>query len=391
MFMRILLLTVTAGYGHHATAQALSALFQERGAETEVVDIYDYISRFVKRAIAQGYLLSSKYTPELYRRFYDQRTKNRNVEKLNKMNMAKLVNSLGAYRFEHCVDDFEPDAIVCTHVLAAYLISVMKARGMVDVPCIGIVTDYCIHPYWEDVVNIEGVVTASELITHAAIKRGIRQERILPFGIPIHPKFNEEISREAACAQLGLDPARPTVLVMGGSMGYGNNRKVVQQIAAAGPDFQILAVCGNNKRALRRLQHMSREELGCCTLVPMGFVDNVHVLMSASDCIVTKPGGLTTSEAIAKGLPMILVNPIPGQEERNVEFLLNNGMASLVTKTFPLDDALYHLFHNPMRLCTIREMIRAVGHPDASERLVDYVLQLGGQESEPEQAEESDA
>lgn len=98
--------------------------------------------------------------------------------------------------------------------------------------------------------------------------------------------------------------------------------------------------------------------------------------MSAADCIITKPGGLTVSEAIAKGVPMVLVNPIPGQEERNVEFLLNNGMASLVTKTFPLDDALYHLFHNPVRLRTVRESIRAIGHPDASEQLVNYVIGL---------------
>ena len=98
--------------------------------------------------------------------------------------------------------------------------------------------------------------------------------------------------------------------------------------------------------------------------------------MSASACIITKPGGLTGSESIAKGLPMILVHPIPGQEERNVEFLMNNGMALRVTKTFPLDEALYHLFHSPVRMRTVRETIRAIGHPDAAERLVDYVTEL---------------
>ena len=372
--MKILLLTVTAGYGHHATAKALANLFEQKGAETQIVDVYEYISKMIQKALSQGYLLSSKYTPELYRLFYDQTTKNR--EKLDKMNIVKIVNTLGAFKFERFVENFEPDAIICTHVLAAHLVSKMKQRDMVTAPCIGIATDYCIHPYWEDVLYMEGLVTASELITHTAIKRGIPEERILPFGIPIHPKFNRYISREQACEQLGLDPKRHTVLVMGGSMGYGNSQKIVQQVTEIDIDFQILAVCGNNKRAYHRLCDFRDRYEGNCRIDVMGFVDNVEVLMSAADCIITKPGGLTVSEAIAKGLPMILVNPIPGQEERNVEFLLNNGMALLVTKTFPLDDALYHLFHNPVRLQTLRETIRAIGHPDASERLVDYVLQL---------------
>lgn len=372
--MKILLLTVTAGYGHHATAKALADLFEQRGAQTKIVDVYEYISKVVRTAISQGYLISSKYTPELYRLFYN--TTSRSKEKLNKMNIVKLVNTLGAFKLEHFVDNFEPDAIVCTHVLAAHLVSEMKNHHMADAPCIGVVTDYCIHPYWEDVVNMDALVTASELITHTAVKRGIPAERILPFGIPIHPKFNRHISREDACEQLELDPHRHTILVMGGSMGYGNSRKLVKQITKLGIDFQILAVCGNNKRAYHRLMTFQQEYTGTCTLRVMGFVDNVEVLMSASDCIITKPGGLTVSEAIAKGLPMILVNPIPGQEERNVEFLLNNGMASLVTKTFPLDDALYHLFNSPVRLRTVHEAIRAIGHPDASEKLVDYVIDM---------------
>lgn len=173
-------------------------------------------------------------------------------------------------------------------------------------------------------------------------------------------------------------------------MGYGNSRKLVRQITEIGIDFQILAVCGNNKRAYDRLCAFKENYTGDCKIDVMGFVDNVEVLMSAADCIITKPGGLTVSESIAKGLPMILVNPIPGQEERNVEFLLNNGMASLVTKTFPLDDALYHLFHNPVRLRTVRETIRAIGHPDASERLVDYVIQLVERQAPPDEPNEEE-
>ena len=115
---------------------------------------------------------------------------------------------------------------------------------------------------------------------------------------------------------------------------------------------------------------------GNCVIRPYGFVHNVEVMMSASDCIISKPGGLTVSEALAKNLPMLLADPIPGHEERNVDFLVNNGMAALITRHFPVDEAVYELFTNPVRLETVRHTMKAVAHPDATERLADFVLAL---------------
>ena len=247
---------------------------------------------------------------------------------------------------------------------------------MLSTTTIGIITDYTIHPYWENVPYIDYVVTASELLHHRALRRGIEPNRLLHFGIPIHPKFNHEISREDACEQLGIDPNRPTILMMGGSMGYSNHRKLIQSLSLIGMDFQLLVVCGNNKRQYSSLARALDNYDGPCSIYPFGFVHNVEVMMSASDCIITKPGGLTVSEALAKNLPMILVNPIPGHEERNVEFLLNNGIALLVTKTFSVDEAVYHLFHNQPRIASIRQTMHAVAHPDATERLCNFILDM---------------
>lgn len=376
--MKVLLLTVTAGYGHHATANALAELLRQRDVECKVIDIYEVISRIVRTTIAQGYLLSSKYAPDLYRLFYTLTENRKNPQELrySRKNIVTLVNTIGAFRFEKITDRFNPDVIVCTHVLAAQLVGEMKKRNLVNVPNIGIVTDYCLHPYWEDVQNMEYLITPTALIAHTVVKRGIDESIIRPFGIPIHPKFNHKITREEACAQLGLREDKPIILVMSGSMGYGNPKKIVEQIEQAGIGFQILTVCGNNEKAYKKLISYQPSPESGCTLHTMGFVNHVEVLMSAADCLVTKPGGLTVSEALAKGLPMILINPIPGQEERNTEFLVNNGLASLITKTYPLDDALYHLFHDPVRLKTIHQMIEAIGHPDATERLADFLLSL---------------
>ena len=374
--MKVMILSVTAGFGHHATAKAVGDMLAEQGAAVRAIDVYEYINRAVKGTIDKGYLFSSKHTKELYRLVYALAENHGSNYFTTPISILNIVNALGASKIARIVTDFNPDVLVCTHVFAAQLINEVKKRGLLTAPTIGIITDYTIHPSWENVPYIDYVVTASELLHHRALRRGIEPNRLLHFGIPIHPKFNHEISREDACEQLGIDPNRPTILMMGGSMGYSNHRKLIQSLSLIGMDFQLLVVCGNNKRQYSSLARALDNYDGPCSIYPFGFVHNVEVMMSASDCIITKPGGLTVSEALAKNLPMILVNPIPGHEERNVEFLLNNGIALLVTKTFSVDEAVYHLFHNQPRIASIRQTMHAVAHPDATERLCNFILDM---------------
>lgn len=372
--MRVMILSVTAGFGHHATAKAVSDMLRDQGVIVETVDVYAYISKIVKETIDKGYLFTSKHTQELYRLAY-LLAENRGTGYFStRLSIINIVNALGASKSARIVNDFAPDVIVCTHVFAAQLVDDLKKRKLLSTPTIGIITDYTLHPYWEEVPHIEYIVTASELLNHRASKKGIDTKRILPFGIPIHPKFNHVIHQSEARARLGLEPDRPTILMMGGSMGYSDNRKLIQQLNLCGLPFQLIVVCGNNKKQYADMLSMKDRMNGLCTLHPYGFVHNVEEMMSAADCIITKPGGLTVSEALAKNLPMILVNPIPGHEERNVEFLMNNGMACLVTKTFPVDEAVYHLFKSPNRLRTVRETMSAIAHPDATERLCRFIL-----------------
>lgn len=372
--MRVMILSVTAGFGHHATAKAVSDMLRAKGAVVDTVDVYAYLSKIVKETIDKGYLFTSKHTQELYRLVYLLAENHGSGYFSKPIPIINIVNALGASKFARIVNDFAPDAIVCTHVFAAQLVNDLKKRQLLNAPTVGIITDYTIHPYWEDVPNIEYIVTGSELLTHRATKRGIDASRILPLGIPIHPKFCNPIAQEDARTQLGIDLTRPTILMMGGSMGYSKNKKLIRELNLCGIPFQLLVVCGNNKKQYEEMLQMKEHQTGPCTLYPYGFVDNVEEMMSAADCIITKPGGLTVSEALAKNLPMILVNPIPGHEERNVDFLMNNGVACLVTKTFPVDEAVYHLFKSPRRLRTVRETMSAIAHPDATEQLCNFIL-----------------
>ena len=374
--MRVLILSVTAGYGHHATAKAVGDMLASRGAEVHTLDVYAYISNLIKTTIDKGYLFSSKHMQTLYRLVYQLAENNGASYFSSSPSIINIINARGASKFAKVLAGYSPEVIVCTHIFAAQLVDELKKRKKLDdIKTIGIVTDYTLHPYWEDVPRVQYIVTASELLTYRCVKRGIPEERILPFGIPVHPKFNRQLARRDAAAQLGIDPSMRTLLLMGGSMGYADHVKTLEILTQIGLPLQLLVVCGNNAKMKIRVEQCAAKYEGNCIIKPYGFVNNVEVMMSASDCIVSKPGGLTVSEALAKNLPMLLVDPIPGHEERNVEFLVNNGMAALITKNFPIDEAVYELFSNPVRLQTVRQTMRAIAHPDATERLAEFILQ----------------
>jgi len=260
--------------------------------------------------------------------------------------------------------------IICTHVFAALLVTYLAERFEIPVKTIGIVTDFTIHPYWED-TNLDYYVTASEFLTHAGSKKGIPREKFKPFGIPIDPKFAETRTRQEACRILGI-PEKKTLLVMSGSMGFGNVLDEIKALDKLELDFQIITVCGNNKKLKAQIDELQTQK----RIYNFGYVDNVDVLMDAADCIVTKPGGLTTSEALAKCLPMLMNNPVPGQEDRNVEFLLNAGAAIKISKTFPLDDALYQLFLSEERRELLTRSIQLLRKPDSTKSLVEFVVKL---------------
>ncbi len=365
--MRVLILTITTGHGHHAAAQSISDALTEQGVAVRTIDVYKTINKALSNGVNQFYLLATKYIPNLYRKAYGKlETKDRQFM------LQELTNLLIANKFDSYIDKYSPDFIVCTHVFSAQIVDELKKQGkLANVPTIGIVTDYTLHPFWETLSFVEYINLASPLLIHTAVRRGIERSRLCSFGIPAGLKFSDKTSRFDAAAQLGIDPNRKTVLVMGGSMGYGNMTNTISDIQKLGLDLQILAVCGHNKRQFTKLLEAN---LGPDVHV-FGFVKNVDLFMDAVDCVVTKPGGLTVSESIEKQLPLVLTNPIPGQEDRNLDFLLNNGIALAVNKYFSVDDALNYLFNCPGRIESMKERLACAVTPHASRNLASFIIE----------------
>lgn len=364
--MKGLIFSITAGQGHNQTAKVLSEFFGDKGIDCPYMDVFEYINPLLSESVSKLYLMSAKSIPKMYGRVY-RLCEKRTAEELK--GLPKITNRFLARKLIRLLRGGGFDFIICTHVFAALLVSYLADHIPSNIKTIGIITDFTIHPFWED-TRLDYYVTPSEVLTNQGVKKGIPAEKFKPFGIPIDTKFASKLSRKEAFEKLGI-PEKRTILVMSGSMGFGNMLEEIEALDKLDMDFQIITICGNNDKLKRSIDELETKK----KIYNYGYVDNVDVFMDAADCIVTKPGGLTTSEALAKGLPMIMNNPVPGQEDRNVEFLLNAGAAIKVSKTFPIDDAIYQMFTGNRRE-VIGETIKGLGKPNATPDLVDFIINL---------------
>ncbi len=370
--MKALLMTVSAGQGHTAAATAVEARLRQLGAAAHTIDVYQHINSFIAETLDKSTALYTKVAPDIYRMVYDYLEGGSEADQTN---VFQLVNRLCAYKMSRLTEEYDPDVILCTHVFAAQLADELKRRGKTRAHIVGVVTDYTIHPYWETLPRLDWLIVAADPLIYRAVKRGIPPERIKALGIPVHPKFRERLNQTEARLLLGLNPEGPTALMMGGGLGHGLSLEEADRLLDLRPDFQLMAVCGRNQKQLRRFEEYRRER-GRENLRVFGCVDCVQQMMDAADLLISKPGGLTVTEALAKELPMVIISPIAGHEERNLEFLLNCGMAVSVSKTFPLDEAVHLLLSSPGRLEQMRQAVRAQAKPCALEDICQFLLDL---------------
>lgn len=366
--MKALILSISTGQGHHATGEAIQNVFESKGIKCRTIDAYEYIEPRLSKLVSKGYSVGTSQFPAFSSRLYNVAVKKNKPSK--KVSVTQATTTVFAWDLKKFIQLYDPDIIVCTHVLSSMLVSTMKTKDWTDALTVGIVTDFTVHPMWQDASELDYFVVPNELLEFQMRKKGILAEKLLPFGIPIKPQFSVRGDRKEARRDLGLDENLPTVLLMSGSMGYGKMDKSIALLDKMNLDFQTMVVCGNNKDMYNKIKAKKLKK----RFDVYGYVNHIDIMMDAADCVVTKPGGITSSEALAKGLPMIMTNPIPGHEVRNAEFMLNNGIALYATKSFPLDEAVFSLFRHPDRLEDIRATIDIYGRRNSTENLCDFLI-----------------
>ncbi len=322
---RIAVLHATAGSGHKRAAEALALAVAglDAGATVREVDTLVFASRGYRGTYAASYNAMAAHAPKLWGALYHSWAAapvNRSTAPvrlaLDRLNLRRLVR---------VVERERPDAVVCTHFLPVEALSPRRGRGL-DALLYCVITDFAAHPFWAfphvDRYFVAAAAVADELAGH-----GVPRARITVTGIPVDPKFAQPIGRDAARARFGLDRERPLVLVMGGGRGVGPLGELAEQLAALGAGMQVLVVCGTNARVRDQIDHLPAGRTG--RIRTLGTSREVDVLLEACDVMVGKAGGLTCSEALIKGTPLVLFKPTPGQEVRNARFLAQAGAAVL--------------------------------------------------------------
>jgi processive 1,2-diacylglycerol beta-glucosyltransferase len=377
---KVLLLAASLGAGHLRAAEAVVEALHtlEPSCHTEVLDIKLLVSPLLRLFQFHGYEFLIERAAWIWRLLYQSP-----VFARRKFAAPGILLKHGNHSLVERMTRFAPDAIVSTQINCHELAYLVSQRWSAKPRLISIITDYDVHPIWSKTPADLFVVAHPELAKRL-IQLGVEPLRIEAAGIPIAASFQRPLDRQIVCARLGLQSDVETLLVMGGSVGFGELDMVVQELMCGERRFQILAIAGHNEAVRLRLERLKQKmdadggegrKADRCSLQIYGFVDFIPELMTAADCFISKPGGLATTEALSKGLPMVFVNPIPGHEEKNAAFLVRHGAALEVQSISELRSELNSLFENSRaKLQEMQLAARTLARPDAAVQLAEVIL-----------------
>ncbi len=371
--MNILILTAATGGGHVRASRAICSYIENADPDSraEMVDALKSISGVLDKTVCNGYHILAMKTPKLFGKLYWATNKKSPLYDL----MTRFSNTFSKMLLP-AIAARKPDAILATHPFVSEMVSHLKGAGALDVPLVTLMTDYCPHRAWI-AENVDAYVVADAGMIPQMVAMGVPKNKIYPFGIPVENVFFSRTDRPALRKKLGLDPSLPTVLIMAGSFGVTNILGIYRQISKAGLPFQVVVITGRNEK----LYAAFRDEIARSPLPTklIFFTDEVEEFMHASDLLITKPGGLTVSEALACNIPLAVFDAIPGQEEGNADFLLTHNMAVRLQPGKNCGAAVRSLLEDSRKLERMRDSCAKFDKSHSSENIYSLVKSLASQ------------
>ena len=369
---RVLMISVSAGSGHVRAAQALvEATAKLNQIEVMHIDVMSYVSRGFRGVYSDFYRHLIHHAPSLWAYLY-KKTDSAQQDDISSL-LRRSIEQFCTKKLISKIHQFQPDHIICTHFLPAELLSRELEQARLSCPVWVQVTDFDLHNLWIQ-PRMRGYFAANQEVAFKMRERGIAAEAVHVTGIPVSSVFLERHDRLDCRTELGLQPQLPVALILNGGARIGTVVEIAQRLLSNHSALQVIAVAGNNTQRLLELQQLAREFPQ--RLVAIGFSDSIQKLMAASDLVVTKPGGLTSSECLIMGLPMLLVDPIPGQEERNGDYLMEQGAALKAHDIVALDYKIGQCLANPDTLLTMRNRMLSIARPHAAEQVMAHVLEV---------------
>jgi UDP-N-acetylglucosamine:LPS N-acetylglucosamine transferase len=348
--MKVLILSISAGGGHGHAAEAIKDYIslKDSTSEVRIIDTLKHINPIIDKVVIGSYLKTLKVTPSLYGKLYAHSEGDYTIASTIS---SKLIGIM-THKLLPLMEEFNPDILICTHPFSTEMVSVMKNKYKIDIPSISIITDYYSHSSWLH-PNIDAYVVSNCDMIEDIVCKGIPRSIVYNLGIPVKPNFIDQHEPVDTLKELNLSDDKFTILVMGGSLGMGKITNIYQELNKIDRDIQIIIITGRNNKLyseLTKLKEFSTKETRI-----IGFTDKVNKYMQACDLLLTKPGGLTITEALICQSPLGIFSPIPGQEEKNAQFLLKHNLAVNLSDIDNCTEIIEDLISSDKKLKLMRE------------------------------------
>ncbi|MEF9992656.1 MAG: MGDG synthase family glycosyltransferase [Paraclostridium sp.] len=397
MIKKVLIMSASTGGGHNRAARAIKEELIKKtidgeNIECKIIDSLKLVNTTMDKIISRGYEKSAIYTPNAYGRVY--RFSESGLASKNEFK-DNMITTFMAKKFRTLLLDEQPDIIIGTHPFPMIALSTLKKQcshtssnivfhsnlndrfashfNESSFPTlISVLTDYTTHSTWIQ-NELDYYVVGHEYVKELLISEGVDAHKVKPLGIPVEKSFLQHRDRETVLAELGFDSDKLTVLLMGGSFGAGNIKETLEELISIDRDFQILVITGKNESLREKLEKKLELHNINKNVKVLGFTNKMNDILASIDVLVTKPGGLTTTEALLKDVPMIVPYYIPGQEEENLDFLCNCGSALRTTKKYSLSVLLKVLIDDSSRLDILKKNIKSIRKFNSSQNIANLI------------------
>ena len=370
---KILIFYGSYGGGHLAAAKSIKKYLEETydDVELEMIDCIEYINKFLNKVSTGAYKQMAKNAPWMWEMVYNH-SKDGALARI-----TNTSNKLMSRKLNLLLQEFNPDLVISTHPFGNQMCAILKRRGKIKCKIATTLTDFKLHNQWLYLSEyIDYFFVSNDLMKEEMIKKNINGEKIFVTGIPVSNRFLQTFDKEKIFNDFELSKDKHTVLFFaGGEYGLGRDTTfmTLKALIRLFKDIQVIAISGRNKRMHKKFSKLIEDTNSSDRIKLLTFTDKVPELMNISDIVITKPGGLTITESLVSHLPIIIINPIPGQEEENAEFLVNHGAAIWIQKHDNIARKLKTLSRNPDQVALMKSKSEELAKPFSTKEICDFL------------------
>lgn len=371
---KVLIFYGSYGGGHLAAAKSIESHIKNnyKNIQVKLVDCMEYINKHLNKLLSESYNEAAKKAPWAWKRAYNMSNNGLTSKALS------TSNRIFSIKLNTLLKDFEPDLIISTHPFATQMCGVLKKKKKINCKIATILTDFHIHGQWLIFHEYcDYYFVSNEQMKNDMIEYGVEETKICVSGIPVSDRFKENFNKEEIANLFDLNPNEQTILFFaGGEFGLGNKSTVLilKSLIRLFSKLQVVAIAGKNKKMKAKFEKLVKSTESENRIKILDFTNKVPELMAISSFVITKPGGLTSTESLTSHLPLVIINPIPGQEEENAEFLVQNGVAIWIKKNDNIARTLKNLYRDTTKLPSMKEKTFELARPDSTKMICEILL-----------------